>query len=58
MINAAEGCEYIVHVVSPYNCDPYKTEAQLVLPAVEKVLIVLKAAEWNKVKRVVMTSSA
>lgn len=55
MIKACEGSEYIVHTASPV--DMGATEEQLIKPAVDGTLAIMKAAELHGVKKVVMTSS-
>lgn len=54
---AVAGCERILHVASPVPRGPVKHANDLIVPAREGVLRVLKAAAAAKVKRVVMTSS-
>lgn len=54
---AAAGCEYALHVASPIPLAPPKNDDELVLPAREGTLRVLKAARDAGVKRVVVTSS-
>jgi nucleoside-diphosphate-sugar epimerase len=54
---AATGCEYILHVASPVPRKPVKHADELIGPARDGVLRVLRAAAAAKVKRVVMTSS-
>ena len=59
IMTAAEGCEYIVHTASPV-CDlstVYENEDEIIQPAVDGTLAVMKAAQKNKVKKVVITSS-
>ena len=57
MIQAMEGSTYIVHTASPFPIVAPKDENELIKPAVEGTLAVMKAARINKVKRVVITSS-
>lgn len=57
MIKAIEGSTYIVHTASPFPIEKPKDEFVLIKPAVEGTLAVMKAAQLNKVKRVVITSS-
>ena len=54
---AVAGCEYVLHVASPFP--PYipKHEDELIVPAREGALRVLRAAREAGVKRVVLTSS-
>lgn len=54
---AVQGCEYVLHVASPTPLKEYKHEDELIIPAREGVLRVLRAAKAASVKRVVLTSS-
>jgi nucleoside-diphosphate-sugar epimerase len=54
---AVAGCEYVVHVASPMPAAAPKTEDELIVPARDGALRVLKAARDANVKRVVLTSS-
>lgn len=54
---AATGCDYILHVASPFPAGNPKDENELIRPAREGTLRVLKAARDAGVRRVVMTSS-
>lgn len=54
---AVEGCDYVMHVASPLPDGTPKSDDELVRPAVDGTLRVLRAAEAAGVKRVVMTSS-
>ena len=54
---AIEGCEYVVHTASPLPIKMPTDENELIKPAVEGTLAVLRAAHKHKVKRVVWTSS-
>ncbi|TNV77191.1 hypothetical protein FGO68_gene5942 [Halteria grandinella] len=54
---AIEGCDYVVHTASPLPTKPVENEEEVVKPAVEGTLSVLRAALKHKVKRVVITSS-
>jgi nucleoside-diphosphate-sugar epimerase len=54
---AIEGCDYVVHTASPLPTKPVAHENEVVKPAVEGTLSVLRAAQKHKVKRVVVTSS-
>lgn len=54
---AVEGCDYIVHVASPFPMKDPENEDEIVKPAVEGTLAVMRAAHKHKVKRVVVTSS-
>ncbi len=51
-----QGCHYVLHVASPTHNET-KDENDMIRPAVDGVLRVLKAARDSGVKRVVMTSS-
>ncbi len=54
---AAEDCTYVLHVASPFPVKTPKHEDDLIIPAREGALRVLKAARDAGVSRVVMTSS-
>jgi nucleoside-diphosphate-sugar epimerase len=54
---AVKGCDYVMHVASPFPATPPKTDDDLVRPAVDGTLRVLRAAAEAGVKRVVLTSS-
>ena len=55
---AAEGCTYVHHVASPFPASTPKHEDDLIIPAREGTLRVLRAAKKaGTVKRVVVTSS-
>jgi nucleoside-diphosphate-sugar epimerase len=54
---AAKGCEYVLHVASPFPPNVPKDEDELIVPAREGTLRVLKAARDADAKRVVLTSS-
>ncbi|MRG45000.1 NAD-dependent epimerase/dehydratase family protein [Chitinophaga sp. SYP-B3965] len=54
---AMEDCEYVLHVASPIGLTIPKHENEMIIPAVEGTLRVLKAARNARVKRVVMTSN-
>jgi dihydroflavonol-4-reductase len=55
--DAAAGCDYILHVASPYPDKPPKNETELIEPARGGALRVLRAGAKAGVKRVVLTSS-
>lgn len=52
-----EGAEYVMHIASPFPRALPKREEDLLLPAREGTLNVLRAASQADVKRVVLTSS-
>lgn len=54
---AAAGCAYVLHVASPFPPTVPKHEDELIVPAREGALRVLRAARDAGVKRVVLTSS-
>ena len=54
---AASGCDYILHVASPIPVAVPQHEDELIVPAREGALRVLRAAKAAGVKRVVLTSS-
>lgn len=54
---AIDGCAYVMHVASPIPAAAPKKEDELIMPARDGALRVLKAARDAKVKRVVLTSS-
>jgi dihydroflavonol-4-reductase len=54
---AAAGCDYALHVASPFPLKVPKDENELIVPAREGALRLLRAARDAKVKRVVLTSS-
>ena len=54
---AVAGCDYVLHVASPFPMTVPKDENALIVPAREGALRVLRAARDARVKRVVMTSS-
>lgn len=54
---AVQGCTYVHHVASPFPAELPKHEDDLIIPAREGTLRVLKAAAAAGVKRVVLTSS-
>ena len=54
---AVKGCDYVLHVASPFPAGQPKHEDDLIVPAREGALRVMKAARDAGVKRVVLTSS-
>ena len=55
--DAVAGCTYVLHVASPFPGSDPKDEDELIRPAREGALRVLKASRDAGVKRVVLTSS-
>ena len=56
-VEAVQGCDYVLHVASPFPFETPKAESDLIRPAKEGTLRVLRAAADHGVKRVVVTSS-
>ena len=54
---AAAACDYVLHVASPFPSTVPKDENELIVPARDGALRVLRAARDAGVKRVVLTSS-
>ncbi len=54
---AIRGQDYVVHTASPFPSSNPKNEDDVIKPAVEGTLAVMRAAHKNGVKRVVITSS-
>jgi len=54
---AVAGCDYVLHVASPFPAVQPKDENELIIPARDGAVRVLKAAAKAGVKRVVLTSS-
>ena len=54
---AAAGCEYVLHVASPFPLGQPKHEDDLIVPARDGALRVLRAAREAGARRVVLTSS-
>lgn len=54
---AVAGCDYVLHVASPFPPSVPKHEDDLIIPAREGALRVLRAARDAGVKRLVLTSS-
>src|SRR5690606_22130545 len=54
---ATEGCSHVLHVASPFPVKPPRNRDEVVRPAVDGTLRVLKAAARAGVQRVVLTSS-
>lgn len=55
---AVEGCMYVLHVASPFVIANPKDEDDMLIPAIQGTLRVLRAAQRAGVARVVLTSSA
>ena len=55
--DAAEGCDYVMHVASPLPPKAPEHEDEVIVPAREGTLRVLRASRDAGVKRVVLTSS-
>jgi dihydroflavonol-4-reductase len=55
--DAVDGADYVLHVASPVPTEDPKSDDELVRPARDGTLRLLKAARDAGVKRVVMTSS-
>ena len=55
--NAVAGCRYVLHVASPIPRIPPKDENELIEPAREGTLRVMRAAHRAGVERIVITSS-
>lgn len=56
-LEAMIGCQYVLHIASPIFLRLPKNEDEMIRPAVDGTLRVLKAAREAGVKRVVMTSN-
>jgi dihydroflavonol-4-reductase len=54
---AVSGCEYVLHIASPFPANVPKHEDELIVPARDGALRVLRASRDAGVKRVVLTSS-
>lgn len=54
---AVAGCDYVLHMASPFPATVPKHEDELIVPAREGALRVLRAARDGGVRRVVLTSS-
>lgn len=55
--DAVAGCDYVLHVASPFPMAVPKDENELIVPAREGALRLLRASRDAGVKRVVLTSS-
>ena len=56
-VEAVQGCEYVHHIASPFPSHIPKNEDELIVPAREGTLRVLRAARDAGVRRVVLTAS-
>lgn len=54
---AVSGCDYVLHVASPFPSSAPKNDDELIIPARDGALRVLRASRAAGVKRVVLTSS-
>ncbi|QXU42856.1 aldehyde reductase [Pedobacter sp. D749] len=54
---AVEGCDYVLHVASPFPAGEPKNENEIIIPARDGAIRILRTAQAAKVKRVVLTSS-
>jgi nucleoside-diphosphate-sugar epimerase len=54
---AVAGCEYVLHVASPFPASAPKDEDELIVPARDGALRLLRASRDAGVRRVVLTSS-
>lgn len=54
---AVAGCEFVLHLASPFPTEASRDENELIIPAREGTLRVLRAAQKAGVKRVVLVSS-
>ena len=57
LAKAVEGCEYVLHVASPFPPASPKDEDEVIKPAVDGTIGILQACVNSTVKRVVTTSS-
>ena len=55
---AVDGCAYVLHIASPLSQHAPKNEDEMIVPARDGTLRVLRAARDAGVKRVVLTSSS
>ena len=54
---AANDCEYIMHIASPFVIEEPKNENDLIEPALKGTLRALNAANINNIKKIILTSS-
>lgn len=55
--DAATGCDYVMHTASPFTIANPKSEEEMLAPAVDGTLRVMRAAQASGVRRIVLTSS-
>lgn len=55
--NAVQGCHFVIHTASPYPAENPKDENELIIPARDGTLRLLRSAQIEGVKRVVMLST-
>lgn len=56
-LDAAKGCDYVLHIASPFPASEPRNDDDLIVPARDGAIRVLRAARDAGVKRVVLTSS-
>ena len=56
--DALKGCDYILHVASPFSVEVPKNEDEYIIPTRDGTIRALKFAQKAKIKRFVLTSSA
>ena len=56
-MEAMQGCDYVLHVASPFVTSEPKDENELIKPAVEGTQRALRSAKKAGIKRIVITSS-
>lgn len=54
---ATKDCKYVIHVASPFPMLSPKNENDIILPAVQGTMRVIKAAKLNNVQKIIITSS-
>lgn len=55
--SAMHGCDYVMHIASPFRIANPKNDAEMTVPAVDGTNRVMRAAKNAKIKRVILTSS-
>lgn len=55
--SAMQGCDYVMHVASPFRIANPKNDAEMLAPAIDGTNRVMRAAKKTKIKRVILTSS-